>query len=136
MKNEELCWLPATEMAKAIRNKKLSPVEITKAILERIEQVNPKINAYCLVTADLALKQAKAAAKALSGKKKKNLGPIHGVPFSVKDLLFTKGIRTMRGSKMYENFVPEENHPVVDRLLAAGGVMLGKTTTPEFGWKG
>jgi aspartyl-tRNA(Asn)/glutamyl-tRNA(Gln) amidotransferase subunit A len=135
MKNEELCFLPATEMAKAIRAKKLSPVEITQALLERIEQVNPKLNAYCLVLGEQALKQAKQAEKAL-GKKKKSLGPLHGVPFSVKDLLYTKGVRTMRGSKMYEHYVPTENHPAVDRLLAAGGVMLGKTTSPEFGWKG
>jgi aspartyl-tRNA(Asn)/glutamyl-tRNA(Gln) amidotransferase subunit A len=135
MNREELCYLPATRMAKAIRAGKLSPVEITRALLERIERVNPKINAYCTVTADVALKQAQQAEKAL-GKKKKDLGPLHGVPFSVKDLLYTKGIRTMRGSRMYESYVPEESHPAVERLLAAGGILLGKTTSPEFGWKG
>jgi aspartyl-tRNA(Asn)/glutamyl-tRNA(Gln) amidotransferase subunit A len=136
MNKEDLCYLPATDMAKAIRNRKLSPVEITQALLERIERINPKLNAYCTVTAEQALKQARQAEKALGKKKKQDLGPLHGVPFSVKDLLFTKGIRTMRGSKMYEQFVPEENHPAVDRLLAAGGIVLGKTTSPEFGWKG
>src|SRR5574341_678396 len=135
MNPTDLCYLPATETGKAIRNRKLSPVEITAALLERIQAVNPKINAYCTPTPDLAMDQARAAEKAVM-RKKKSLGPLHGVPFSVKDLVFTKGVRTMRGSKMYEKFVPDESHPAVERLLTAGGVMLGKTTTPEFGWKG
>jgi len=135
MNPTDLCYLPATEMAKAIRARKLSPVEITRALLERIQAVNPKLNAYCTLTQDLALDRAKAAEKAVM-RKRKDLGPLHGVPFSVKDLVFTKGVRTMRGSRMYEKFVPAENAPTVERLLAAGGVMLGATTTPEFGWKG
>jgi len=137
MNAADLCYLPATEMAKRIRAKKVSPVEVTRALLERIEALNPKVNCYCVVLADQALAQAKKAERALMKKKSgAGLGPLHGVPFSVKDLLLTKGVRTMRGSKIYERFVPEENHPAVDRLLAAGGIMLGKTTTPEFGWKG
>jgi aspartyl-tRNA(Asn)/glutamyl-tRNA(Gln) amidotransferase subunit A len=137
MTRDDLCYLPATEMAKRIRAKKLSPVEIVTALLERIEAVNPKVNCYCVVRADEALAQARKAERAVMRKKSgAGLGPLHGVPFSVKDLLITKGIRTMRGSKMYEHFVPEENAPAVDRLLAAGGILLGKTTTPEFGWKG
>jgi len=137
MNQEDLCFMPATEMARRIRTRKLSPVEITEALLARIEALNPKLNCYCVVLAEQALAQAKKAERAAMKKKSGvGLGPLHGVPFSVKDLLLTKGIRTMRGSKIYEQFVPEENHPAVDRLLAAGGIMIGKTTTPEFGWKG
>jgi aspartyl-tRNA(Asn)/glutamyl-tRNA(Gln) amidotransferase subunit A len=135
MNRDDLCFLPATELAKLVRTKKLSPVEITQAILARIERVNPWLNAFCTLTADLALEQARKAEKAVM-RKQARLGPLHGVPFTVKDLLYTKGVRTMRGSKMYQHFVPQEDHPTVTRLLAAGGIMLGKTTTPEFGWKG
>ena len=66
----------------------------------------------------------------------KPLGSLHGVPFSVKDLVYTKGIRTMRGSQIYANFIPDEDAPLVVRLREAGGIMMGKTTTPEFGFKG
>jgi aspartyl-tRNA(Asn)/glutamyl-tRNA(Gln) amidotransferase subunit A len=137
MNRDDLCYLPATEMAKRIRAKKLSPVEIVKAVLERIDEVNPKVNCYCVVLHDEALAQAKKAERDLMKKKSgAALGLLHGVPFSVKDIILTKGVRTMRGSKIYENYVPTENAPIVERLLAAGGIMLGKTTTPEFGWKG
>jgi aspartyl-tRNA(Asn)/glutamyl-tRNA(Gln) amidotransferase subunit A len=137
MTRDDLCYLPATEMAKRIRAKKLSPVEIVTALLERIAEVNPKVNCYCVVRAEQALADAKQAERAVMKKKSgAALGPLHGVPFSVKDLVFTKGIRTMRGSKIYEHFVPEFNAPAVERLLAAGGILLGKTTTPELGWKG
>ena len=137
MKPEDLCYLPATQMAQAIRRKQLSPVEIVQALLERIEALNPRVNCYCLVLADQALEQARRAERTLARKAKGGaLPPLFGVPFSVKDLLLTRGVRTMRGSKMYEHFVPQDTHPAVERLLAAGGIMLGKTTTPEFGWKG
>ena len=137
MNREDLCYLPATEMAKRIRARKLSPVEIVTALLERIEALNPKVNCFCTVLADEALAHARKAERAAMARKSSaGLGPLHGVPFSVKDLILTKGVRTMRGSKLYERFIPEESAPAVDRLLAAGGILLGKTTTPEFGWKG
>ena len=134
MNKEDLCFLSATEMAAAIRAKKLSPVEITQTLLERIEAVNPKLNAYVTLTAETALEQARKAEAAVQ--KGDSLGPLHGVPYSVKDLVITKGVRTMRGSKIYEDFVPDEDTVPVERLQAAGGVMFGKTATPEFGWKG
>ena len=89
----DLCYTPATKLIPLIRSKKLSPVELTKAVLERIEKLNPKLNAFCTITADDAMKAARAAEQAVM--KKKKLGPIHGIPFSVKDLSFTKGVRTM-----------------------------------------
>ena len=104
MDNLEICLMSATEMAGAIKARKLSPVEVTDAVLERIEELNPKVNAYCTLVAESARKQAvKAESDLMKGEK---LGPLHGVPVSIKDLVFTKDIRTTGGSKIYENFVP------------------------------
>src|SRR5437016_1152902 len=129
----DLCYTPATKLISLIRSKKLSPVELTKAVLERVEKLNPKINAFCLVTADAAMKAAREAEQAVM--KRKKLGPIHGIPFSIKDLAFTKGVRTMGGSHIFASRVPDQDAPFVRRLKEAGGILVGKTTTPEFGWK-
>ena len=131
MANHELCWLPATELAALIRKKKVSPVEVVAAVLDRIEKVNPQLNAYVLVTADQARKEARAAERALMNKGAK-LGPLHGVPFSVKDVVITAGVRTTFGTPLYRDHVPAEDAPMVARLKAAGGIMLGKTNTPTF----
>src|SRR5947209_747854 len=134
MTSADLAFTPATELAALIRAKKLSPVELTRAVLDRIGRLNPIVNAFCTVTADAALAAARAAEQAvLKGEAR---GPLHGIPFSIKDLFLTKGIRTMSGSFVFEHRVPDVDPPVVRRLAQAGGVMLGKTTTPEFGWKG
>ena len=132
MENIEICFMSAVEMAEAIKTKRLSPVEIIDAILSRIEQLNPKVNAYCTLLAESARKQAKEAESMVI--RGEELGPLHGVPVSIKDLVFTKGIRTTGGSRIYENFIPEEDAIVVERLKAAGAIILGKTNTPEFGW--
>ena len=134
MPNTDLCYMSALELAAAIRTKKVSPVEMIDSVLTRIEQLNPKLNAFCLVTADAARQAAQAAERAVM--RGETLGPLHGVPVSVKDLVITQGVRTMRGSKLYEHDVPAEDAPVVERLKAAGAIILGKTTTPEFGFKG
>jgi aspartyl-tRNA(Asn)/glutamyl-tRNA(Gln) amidotransferase subunit A len=126
--------MPATDLAAAIRSKQVSPVEVINAVLARIEQLNPRLNAFCLVTAEAARQAAQAAEQAVM--RGEPLGPLHGVPVSIKDLVLTKGVRTMRGSKLYEHDVPTEDAPVVERLKAAGAIILGKTTTPEFGFKG
>jgi Asp-tRNA(Asn)/Glu-tRNA(Gln) amidotransferase A subunit family amidase len=135
MPNTELCWLPATELAALIRRKKVSPVEVVEAVLVRIEAVNPKLNAYVTLIADDARRQAKAATRALM-RRSARLGPLHGVPFSVKDLIITRGVRTTFGTPLYGDHVPTEDAPMVERLKAAGGIMLGKTNTPTFGWIG
>ena len=135
MANDELSWLPATEMAGLIRRKKVSPVEIVDAVLARIEKINPKLNAFVTVTAEAARREAKAAERAVMRKGAK-LGPLHGVPFSVKDLVVTKGVRTTFGTPLYRDNVPTEDAPMVERLKAAGAIMLGKTNTPTFGWIG
>jgi aspartyl-tRNA(Asn)/glutamyl-tRNA(Gln) amidotransferase subunit A len=113
----------------------VSPLEIVDAVLDRIEKLNPQLNAYVLVTADEARKDAKAAERALT-RRSATLGPLHGVPFSVKDLVITKDVRTTFGTPLYRDHVPTEDAPMVERMKAAGGIMLGKTNTPTFGWIG
>ena len=111
MSHTNLCWLPATEMAAAIRARQLSPVELVDALLGRIHQLNPAVNAYCTLTEEAARQAARAAeAAVLRGG---DLGLLHGVPVSIKDLLFTSGVRTMRGSHIYEQFVPDQDAPTV-----------------------
>jgi aspartyl-tRNA(Asn)/glutamyl-tRNA(Gln) amidotransferase subunit A len=129
----DLCYTPATELAGLIRARKLSPVELTRAVLDRIARVNPALNAFCTLTADASLAAAREAEDGVM--KGRALGPLHGVPFTVKDLHVTKGIRTMSGSHIFAERVPDVDAPFVRRLREAGGILLGKTTTPEFGWK-
>jgi len=131
---DTLCWTPATELAAAIRTRRLSPVELVDAVLARIERHNPRLRAYLTVTEEQARQAARVAEAAVM--RGDPLGTLHGVPVAIKDLSFTKGIRTTRGSLLYQDFVPDENHPIVVRLLDAGAIIVGKTNTPEFGWKG
>ncbi len=134
MNATDLCYTPATELARLVRSKALSPVELMRTVLARIERVNPVVNAFCTLTPEAALDGARAAEAAVM--KGERLGPLHGLPFSIKDLAFTKGVRTMSGSYIFEHRVPDVDPPFVRRLREAGGVFVGKTTTPEFGWKG
>jgi aspartyl-tRNA(Asn)/glutamyl-tRNA(Gln) amidotransferase subunit A len=135
MANEDLCWMSAAALAAAIRRKKLSPVEVVRAVLARIERLNPLLNAYVTLTPEQALRDARAAERAV-GKKGAKLGALHGVPFSTKDLVITKGVRTTFGTRFYADNVPTEDAPMVARMKAAGGIQLGKTNTPTFGWIG
>lgn len=128
--NEEK--LTISRIAPLIRKKQISPLELTESFLERIQRLQPSLNAFITVTADLARKQARQAEKEIL--KGKYRGPFHGIPISLKDLFYTAGIRTTAGSKILGNFVPKENSFVVDRLLAAGAVLLGKTNLHEFAY--
>jgi len=128
---DEICFMPAYEMLEKIKTQELTSTEITETIIERIEKINPIINAYCTTTFDLARDMAKNADDAV--KKGEKLGLLHGIPTSIKDLMLTKGIRTTYGSLLHENFIPKEDEIVVKRLKRAGCVILGKTNTPEFG---
>ncbi len=128
------CYASAVDLAAWIREKKLSPVEVADVFIRRIEAVNPKVNAFCTLNFESAMDEAKSAERTVMAGGP--LGPLHGVPFSVKDLVYTKGVRTMRGSKIFEHFIPNEDAPLVERLKRAGAIMIGKTTTPEFGFKG
>jgi aspartyl-tRNA(Asn)/glutamyl-tRNA(Gln) amidotransferase subunit A len=129
----DLAYTPATELAGLIRAKTLSPVELTRAVLERIERLNPTLNAFCTVPAEAALASARQAEQAMMAGRL--LGPLHGLPFSVKDLALTRGVPTMFGSHIFATRVPDVDAPYVRRLHEAGGVLIGKTTSPEFGWK-
>jgi amidase len=132
MSDEELCFAQASELVSWVRRKKVSPLEVTRAVLDRIEKVNSGLNAYCTVAAEQAVAAAKRAT-AVVGKRGVTLGALHGVPVSIKDLTPTKGIRTTWGSKIYEHHVPDADALVVERLKAAGAIVIGKTNTPEFG---
>ena len=131
MSDRDLCFTPATELHRLYRQRKTSPLEVMRAVLERVDAVNPKLNAIVTLEREPALKAARTATAAL--KKGKKLGPLHGVPVTIKDLTHTKGIRTTWGSKVFEHNVPDEDSLIVERLKAAGAIILGKTNTPEFG---
>jgi aspartyl-tRNA(Asn)/glutamyl-tRNA(Gln) amidotransferase subunit A len=118
-------------MAAKIKSQEIPSVEITEAIIERIEKINPIINAYCTTTFDLAREMARNADETI--KRGGKIGLLQGIPTSIKDLMQTKGIRTTYGSKLYEDFIPEQNDIAVQRLLDANCVLMGKTNTPEFG---
>lgn len=134
MADLELCFTPATELARLIRERELSPVEVVANSLERIEDVNPTLNCFCFTYADEALSLACEAERTVAAGDA--VGPLHGVPIAIKDLTPTAGKRTTMGSYAYEHHAPEESALVVDKLLAAGAIMVGKTTTPEFAFAG
>jgi Asp-tRNA(Asn)/Glu-tRNA(Gln) amidotransferase A subunit family amidase len=134
MKNEDIAYMPAFKMAKEIRTQSLTSEEITEIMIERIEKFNPILNAYCTTTFDMARESAKKADKKIKNGEK--VGLLNGIPISIKDLVYMKNIRTTFGSKIYENFIPDMDDVVVTRLKKAGSVILGKTNTPEFGFKG
>jgi Asp-tRNA(Asn)/Glu-tRNA(Gln) amidotransferase A subunit family amidase len=128
----ELCFTPATDLARLIRDGELSPVDVVENALARIDEVNPALNCFCFVFPDEARGLARAAEQAVV--RGDPLGPLHGVPVAIKDLTPTKGKRTTMGSYAFEHWVPDENALIVDRLLGAGAIMVGKTTTPEFAY--
>ncbi len=119
MNSSDLCYMPAVEAARAIRRKELSPVELTRAVLARIERLNPTLNAFCTVTAESALAQAREEAVTRG----KPLGALHGIPVSIKDLAFTRGVRTMAGSFIFQHRVPDADPPFVRRLKEAGAIV-------------
>lgn len=133
MNSADLCHLPAVELRSLYRKRALSPVEVTKAVLHRIERLNPDFNPFVTVTHERALEQAIRAERAYMGGEP---GILAGIPGSLKDLTPTRGIRTARGSLLYRNWVPDYDAPLVERLADTGMVLVGKTTTPELGWKG
>jgi aspartyl-tRNA(Asn)/glutamyl-tRNA(Gln) amidotransferase subunit A len=124
MSNDELCLLSIEDAAQLIASKKVSPVELTQAVLARIERLNPKLTAYITVTAEQAITEAKAAeGETAAGKLR---GPLHGIPIAHKDLFDTKGVRTTAGSKIFADRVPDADAAVVTKLREAGAISLGK----------
>ncbi|HET6605813.1 MAG TPA: amidase family protein [Rhodopila sp.] len=134
MNAEDLGYLPATQLAAMIRSKQISPVEYMQALLGRIEATEPKVNAFAYLAADQAMAAAKKAeAQVMAGEK---LGRLHGLPATIKDLAITKDMPTQMGSPIYKRNQPAEDAPIVTRLQAEGAIIVGKTTTSEFGWTG
>ena len=121
-----------SSLSKALRKKEISPVEVTRAYLERIDAFDREINSFLTLLPQQALKAALRAEKEIL--KGKYLGPLHGVPFAAKDLFFTRGIRTTCGSKILKNFLPGYDAAVIERLYASGAILLGKLNMHEFAY--
>jgi aspartyl-tRNA(Asn)/glutamyl-tRNA(Gln) amidotransferase subunit A len=136
---QDLTQAPAHELLALYRSGQASPVEVTQAVLQRIERVNPQINAFCLVDDKAALASARASEARWQAHRKQGtpVGALDGVPTSIKDLILTQGWPTLRGSRTVDPNQPwDVDAPATARLREAGAVLLGKTTTPEFGCKG
>jgi amidase len=128
---QDLNFLTARELARRVRERDFSAVEVMQAHLDQIARVNPIVNAIVTLLPERALAGARAADEALA--RGDAVGPLHGLPIAHKDTTATKGIRTTQGSPLYRDFVPEENALIVERLQQAGAIPIGKTNVPEFG---
>ncbi len=129
----ELWQLSAATLREKIASKEVSPLELTRAVLQRVERLQPVLNCFITVVADHAMLAAREAEDAVM--QGKPLGLLHGIPYAVKDLVNTAGVRTTFGSLLHEKNVPKEDAVAAARVKAAGGILFGKTTTPEFGHK-
>ena len=127
----ELAFKPASQLRELIINKQVSPVDIIKDSLKRLEELNPTLNAFLTVTPEIAIEEARKAEKAIMSKQ--NLGLLHGLPIAIKDHISTAGIRTTSGSLIFKNNIPNKDDLIVQRLKSAGSISLGKTNLPEFG---
>ena len=130
----DMAFAPATELRRLIQSKEVSIVELLELFYQRIDSINPRLNAYLALCQDQALDQARSAQDAVQ--RGDSLGPLHGIPISVKDLEMTKGIPTTLGSAVFRDRTPDIDSVVVERIRQAGAIILGKTNTPEFGLSG
>ena len=121
--SDQLHYLSISELSKLIETKVISPVEVTKLLLSRITAIDPELKSYATVMVDEAMIEAEKAEEDIM--KGKYRGPLHGVPIAIKDLCFTKGVRTMGGTAVLENFVPEFDSTVVKKFKEAGATILG-----------
>src|SRR5256886_12333829 len=128
--SDEILFLPASELAKRIQSKTLSPVDLAKAYLDRSEKIGPKLNAYARLTPEIALAEADAAEKEI--KRGHYRGPLHGIPYAAKDLLSVKGVPTTWGAKPYENQISDSDATVIDHLRRAGAILIGKAAMIEL----
>jgi aspartyl-tRNA(Asn)/glutamyl-tRNA(Gln) amidotransferase subunit A len=128
----DLAYARISNLAPLIRQREISPVEVTDAVLERIDRLNPTINAYITVTSDVARDQARVAEREIAAGHYR--GPLHGIPYSLKDLYLTAGIRTTGGSRILRENVPNEDSTVARLLREAGGILVGKTNMHEFAY--
>jgi aspartyl-tRNA(Asn)/glutamyl-tRNA(Gln) amidotransferase subunit A len=131
---EDLCYLTIAEAATLIHSRKLSPVALTKAYLDRIARVDPLLHSFITISADVAMRQAEEAAQEIARGKIRSL--LHGIPVTYKDYIATAGIRTTAASRVYENWIPDKDANVVARLRNAGAITLGKVHLSEFGFSG
>lgn len=133
--SDEICLLPATELAARVRSRDLGCVELMEAHLRRIERINPQVNAIVTLVPEQAMAAARACDEALAAGSAPppERAPLFGLPVAHKDLVETRGIRTTYGSPIYADYVPDFDAPIVQRLRAAGAITVGKTNTPEFG---
>ncbi|KAL2022270.1 hypothetical protein VTK56DRAFT_5880 [Thermocarpiscus australiensis] len=129
---DDIIYSDATELAQLIRTGKVSPVTVVEAFLARIQAVDPKLNAIVTLNADAARREAQAAEAAVRSGKTEQLGPLHGVPFTVKDSIDTAGVPTQRGSPIFAGRIPAADATAVARMRAAGAILLAKTNLPEF----
>ncbi len=128
--DNELVFMTARELSSLLKSRKVSPVEVTQAFLDRIDALNPKVNAFITVTRDLAMEKARKAEKDIrSGK---YLGPLHGIPYAPKDILATRDIRTTNGSKVTADWIPDYESTITERLNRAGAILVGKLNLLEF----
>ena len=132
MPANEICGMSAVDLAARVRAKHFSPVEVVDAVIARMERLEPHLHAFCTPTPDLARSEAKRIEQGIM--RGDEMGPLAGIPVSIKDLIFTRGIRTVSGSVAYRDFVPDEDDIVVERLKAAGAIILGKTNVTELGY--
>lgn len=132
--SNELCRMTISELAPKIKARKVSPVELTHSVLDQIEKLEPLLTAYITLDAEGALKAAKAAERQIA--RGKYLGPLHGIPISLKDLYQTKGMRTTGGSKILKDWIPDADATSVVKLRAAGAVIVGKANMHEFAFGG
>src|SRR3989442_12536036 len=130
MPGEEIVYLSVSELAKSIEAKKLSPVDLTQAYLDRSQRLGPRFNAYARLTPEIALEQARAAEKEI--KRGHYRGPLHGIPYAAKDLLSVRGLPTTWGAKPYENQVFDYNATVIEHLRRVGAILIGKAAMIEL----
>ena len=130
MRTNDLCFLSIAQLAEQIQNKSVSPVEVTQAYLDRIAALDPKLNSYLTITVERALQEARTAEKEIRANAYR--GPLHGIPLAHKDIVATKGIKTTCASKVLKDNVPDYDATVIERLQAAGSVLLGKLNMNEF----
>src|SRR3954470_25071791 len=129
----DIAFASALDLVELYCTQALSPVEAAEALLDRAEALQPKLNAFCVIDRDGAIAAARAAER--RWRDGAPLGPLDGVPVTIKDLVPMRGFPTRRGSRMIDPIPDSEDGPAVARLREAGAVIIGKTTTPEFGWK-
>ena len=132
--SSELCLLSLEDLAQLIASKQVSPVDVTQAVLDRIERLNPQLNAFITITGEQAIEQARVAEQEIAAGRYR--GTLHGVPIALKDLYATKGVRTTAGSKILADWIPDHDATVVAKLNTAGAISVGKLGMHEFAYGG